>query len=123
MDLGGLEILLVQTLRDIGESSSGEIFSEVKKKRNIAYTSVTTTLYRLVDKGILKIRKESKKKIYYSINENGERYKSLVQKMTTGVVNAFGSQAISYLVENAETLSSEDIEKLRKTIEKIQQNE
>lgn len=123
MELGELEILLLQTLREVGETSPGKIFSEMKKKKDVAYTSVTTTLYRLVDKGLIKKRSESKKRIYYSIDEKGQKYNDLVEKMTTGIINAFGSQAISHLVENIESLSPEETEELRKAIDNLKRKE
>ncbi|TLZ85558.1 MAG: BlaI/MecI/CopY family transcriptional regulator, partial [Methanobacteriota archaeon] len=50
MELGELELAVLRAVRNLRSATSGAIYDEVRRSRDIAYTSVTTTLYRLVDK-------------------------------------------------------------------------
>src|SRR5207245_7321471 len=99
MELGELELAVLRAVRNLGSATSGAIFDEVRKSRDVAYTSVTTTLYRLVDKDLIAIRKESEKKIYYRVKE-GRAYRRAMATMLDRVVDTFGGAAVSYVLEN-----------------------
>jgi predicted transcriptional regulator len=108
MELGDLELAVLRAIRTLGQATSGAIYEEVRKSREIAYTSVTTTLYRLVDKGLVAVRKESEKKVYYRIRE-GRAYRKAMASMMDRVVDAFGGAAVSYILANPEGLSKEEL--------------
>ena len=99
MELGELELAVLRAVRNLGPATSGAIYEEVRKSREIAYTSVTTTLYRLVDKELVAVRKASEKKIYYRLKE-GRAYRKAMASMIDRVVDTFGGAAVSYLLEN-----------------------
>src|SRR5437870_11132321 len=99
MELGELELAVLRAVRNLGSATSGAIFDEVRKSRDVAYTSVTTTLYRLVDKDLIAIRKESEKKIYYRVKE-GRAYRRAMATILDRVVDTFGGAAVSYVLEN-----------------------
>ena len=99
MELGELELAVLRAVRNLGSATSGAIYEEVRKSREIAYTSVTTTLYRLVDKELVAVRKASEKKIYYRLKE-GRAYRKAMASMIDRVVDTFGGAAVSYLLEN-----------------------
>jgi predicted transcriptional regulator len=122
MDLGELELAVLQAVRSLGEASTGEIHREVKRKRDVAYTSVTTTLYRLVDKDLVSMRRESEKKVFYSIKD-GKAYERVMSTMMRRMVDTFGAAAISYVLENPGSLTQEEIAELRRMIEKAKAKE
>src|SRR6266705_1948491 len=117
MDLGELELAVLRAVRNLGSASSGAIFEEVRKSRDVAYTSVTTTLYRLVDKDLIAIRKESEKKIYYRVKE-GRAYRKAMASMIDSVVDTFGGAAVSYLLENPGPVPDAQIASLRTQVDK-----
>src|SRR2546428_10928014 len=98
MELGELELAVLRAVRNLGSATSGVIFEEVRKSRDVAYTSVTTTLYRLVDKDLVAIRKESEKKIYYRVKE-GRAYRKAMAPMLDRVVETVGGTARSLRLE------------------------
>src|SRR3989442_5552428 len=100
MELGELELAVLRAVRNLGSATSGAIYEEVRKSREIAYTSVTTTLYRLVDKELVAVRKASEKKIYYRLKQ-GRAYRKAMASMIDRVVDTFGGAAVSYLLENS----------------------
>src|SRR5438034_10531818 len=104
MELGELELAVLRAVRSLGETTTGEIHREVKKTRDVAYTSVTTTLYRLVDKDVVQVRRESEKKDYYSVKD-GRAYEKVISTMMRRMVDTFGAAAISYGLENPGNLT------------------
>src|SRR2546426_9122037 len=117
MELGELELAVLQAVRSLGEASTGSIHREVRKRRNVAYTSVTTTLYRLVDKDLVQMRRESEKKVYYSVKD-GRAYEKVMSTMMRRMVDTFGAAAVSYVLENPGNLNHEGLAELRRMIAK-----
>ena len=117
MELGDLELAVLRAVRNLGTATSGAIYSEVRKTRDVAYTSVTTTLYRLVDKDLIALRRESEKKVYYRIKE-GRAYRKAMASMIDRVVDTFGGAAVSYLLENPASLPKEQLASLQALVEK-----
>ena len=117
MELGDLELAVLRAVRNLGQSNPGAIYEEVRKSRDVAYTSVTTTLYRLVDKGLIAIRRESEKKVFYRVRE-GRAYRKAMASMIDRVVDTFGGAAVSYILENPASLPKAKIDDLRKQVEK-----
>ncbi len=117
MELGELEFAVLHAVRTLREATSGEIFRAVKKERNVAYTSVTTTLYRLVEKGLIAVRKQSEKRVYYRLNE-GRAYRRALAAIVDQLVSAFGAPAVSYLLQGDNVSSESDPDGLRTEIAK-----
>ena len=117
MELGELELAVLRSVRNLGSATSGEIFDEVRKSRDVAYTSVTTTLYRLVDKDLIAPRKESEKKVFYRVKE-GRAYRKAMASMIDRVVETFGGAAVSYILENPAPESEAKISALRSQVDK-----
>jgi predicted transcriptional regulator len=117
MELGELELAVLRSVRNLGPATSGAIYAEVRKSRDVAYTSVTTTLYRLVTKDLIAIRKASEKKVYYRIKE-GRAYRKAMASMIDRVVDTFGGAAVSYLLGNPGTVSEDQIVDLKAQVDK-----
>ena len=117
MELGDLELAVLRAVRNLGTATSGEIYDEVRMTREVAYTSVTTTLYRLVDKDLIAMRKQSEKKIRYRIKD-GRTYRKAMASMIDRVVDTFGGAAVSYLLENPSVIHGEQLANLRARVEK-----
>ncbi len=117
MELGDLELAVLRAVRNLGTATSGAIYDEVRKTRDVAYTSVTTTLYRLVDKELVAVRKQSEKKVYYRLKE-GRAYRKAMASMVDRVVDTFGGAAVSYLLEKPASLPEGQLAALRAQVEK-----
>src|SRR5438105_15366743 len=112
MELGELELAVLRAVRGLGSSTSGTIYDEVRKTRDVAYTSVTTTLYRLVDKDLIAMRKASAKKVFYRLKE-GRAYRKAMASMIDRVVPTFGGAAESYVLANPRPLTDAAARPLR----------
>jgi predicted transcriptional regulator len=106
MELGDLELAVLRAVRTLGEASSGDVYEEVRKGRDVAYTSVTTTLYRLVNKDLVTVRKQSEKRVFYRIKE-GRAYRRAMTEMMDSVLDTFGGAAVSYLLDNPDRMAAE----------------
>src|SRR3989337_2169972 len=100
MALGALETEVLSVVTELGEAKPKQIFLKVRERRPIAYTSVTNTLHRLAVKGLLRARKLSPKRVYYSI-DHGDAYRTTASLLVDRLVRAFGDSAISNLVARA----------------------
>jgi len=99
VELGELELTVLQAIRALGTGSPGAIYEEVRRHRPVAYTSVTTTLYRLVEKDLVAVRKISEKRAEYRIKD-GRTYRHAMATMLDRIVDTFGGAAVSYVLEN-----------------------
>ncbi len=122
MELGELELAVLRAVRNLGSASSGSIYEEVRKSRDVAYTSVTTTLYRLVNKDLIAMRKVSEKKVYYRLKA-GRAYKKALASMVDRVVDTFGGAAVSYLVDNPGGIPQAELASLKTQVEKRRSRE
>jgi predicted transcriptional regulator len=122
MELGELELAVLRAVRNLRSATSGAIFDEVRKTRDVAYTSVTTTLYRLVDKDLIAMRKESEKKVFYRLKE-GRAYRKAMASMINRVVDTFGGAAVSYVLANPGAISGDQLASLRSQVEKRRSKE
>jgi len=122
MELGDLELAVLRAVRNLGRATSGAIHQEVRKTRDVAYTSVTTTLYRLVDKGLIAVKKESEKKVYYRIKE-GRAYRKAMASMIDRVIDTFGGAAVSYVLENPGDLPPDLLASLKAQVEQQRSKE
>lgn len=111
MELGELELAVLRAVRTLGEASSGEVFNELRQSREVAYTSVTTTLYRLVEKDLLSVRRQSEKKAFYRIKD-GRAYRKAMASMVDSLLDTFGGAAVSYMLDNPGRLGPDDAEAL-----------
>jgi len=122
MELGDLELAVLRAVRTLGRATSGAIHQEVRKTRDVAYTSVTTTLYRLVDKGLVALKRESEKKVYYRIKE-GRAYRKAMASMIDRVIDTFGGAAVSYILEKPGELQGEELVSLKTEVERQRSKE
>jgi len=122
VELGDLELSVLRAVRTLGEASSGDVFEEVRRTRDVAYTSVTTTLYRLVDKDLVTVRKQSEKRVFYRIKD-GRAYRKAMASMVDSVLDTFGGAAVSYLLENPNRLADGRVDALREQVERRRKKE
>jgi len=122
VELGELEVAVLRAVRNLGKGTSGAIYEEVRKSRDVAYTSVTTTLYRLVDKDLVAMRKQSEKKVFYRVKE-GRAYRKAMASMVDRVVDTFGGAAVSYILENPASLQEDQLASLKAQVERRRSKE
>ncbi|MBI4448434.1 BlaI/MecI/CopY family transcriptional regulator [Candidatus Woesearchaeota archaeon] len=80
-----------------------EIHAKLKGKRNVAVSSVAVILDRLFLKGLVERNMETARGgvryIYFPTKNRKEFEKSVVEDVVNGLINRFGSTAVSYFHE------------------------
>ncbi len=113
---GELEAEIMQILWEKGALKGREIYEEVRKKREIAYTTVLTVLERLSKKGFIKKKKGPRSTEFIS-SISKEDFKSLVTyQLIRSALNISESLAISNFIDIFSEMHPEELEKLSKFI-------
>lgn len=119
-EIGDLEADVLKVLKRSGSASAGEIMTELKPDRVLAYTTVSTTLDRLYRKGVVTRRSVSGKtgqKHVYSFSENPGLEKQVVNRMVDKLVSAFGPSVVSTIYDRLSEVSPDEAAKLREAID------
>jgi predicted transcriptional regulator len=115
--LGPLEAEIMEVVWAEGEVTVRDVHRTLNKSRDIAYTTVMTTLGRLADKGFLQ-RVEAQPAHRFSAILSREQYaSSTVKSVVDWLVNHFPDPAVSYFIDRVEKEDEEVIERLRKAID------
>lgn len=122
--LGPLETEVMETVWDLGETTVRDVFGKLAGQRNIAYTTVMTTMARLASKGLL-ARDTSGLAHRYRPTVTREEYaRSTVTSVVDWLVDAFPEPAISYfakVIDDGADVSA--LEGLRGRIERLREQE
>lgn len=99
-----------------------EVLEQIRKEKELAYTTVATILTRLHDKGLLK-RSEKNSVVYYSPKISREDFgKKVAGSFFTNFFQSFGDTAIASFAESIEELSKEKKDYFLKLLEKHNEN-
>ncbi len=102
--LGDLQQQIMDIVWRRNKCSTRNIVSELKKTRNVAYTTVATILQRLYHQGLLE-RTQQGLAYIYSPKLSKESYsKKLAQSFLKKFIHSFGDVAIASFVETIDSL-------------------
>lgn len=98
------------------------VLEQIRKEKNLAYTTVATILTRLHEKGLLK-RVEKNSVVYYSPKISRENFsKKVAGSFFTHFFQSFGDTAIASFAESIEELPKEKKDYFLKLLEKHNEN-
>lgn len=120
MELGDLEAEVLSAVKQLDEASGSEVLKELRKNKDIAYTTVTTTLDRLYKKGLLSRKQTLGRggvRYLYSSKHDAEIEGKIVEGAIGRLLSAFGSQAVSMIYEKLEEVPKNDIRELKERVE------
>ncbi|MEE9116443.1 MAG: BlaI/MecI/CopY family transcriptional regulator [Thermoplasmata archaeon] len=115
--LGSLEMQVISVLKTKGFSNGRGILNQLRKADiDIAYTTVSTVLFRLYEKGLVERKEEryrgGKRYIYFYKNIETE----YVDSMIGNIITTFGKPALAQFLERVEELSREELEELKEKL-------
>lgn len=115
--LGELELEVMEIIwRSSSPISVREVAETLKKKRQIAYTTVMTVMGRLVEKGLLK-RQESARAYIYQPNYSKDRFLTKITRQIIKTLQVhFGEAAIAHFAEEADKLALKKRKELLKIL-------
>ena len=119
--LGPLEKEIMEIVWNRTETSTHDVLEELRKKRDIAMTTVSSTLNRLHDKNLLKRRTDKGVRglcYYYSPLLKKEEFENMI---TFGVMDKllkdFREPTTAYFIEELVKSDPKKLQELRKKIE------
>lgn len=116
MALGELELTLLSLLRRAGEMTPSELHEAVRKQRKIAYTSVTTTLYRLRQKGLVSVHVGATGKVLYAAEPGSPSGRGALAEIVGHLVDAFGEASVSHAVDARAVHSRQELSAMERQI-------
>ncbi|MFN2593692.1 MAG: BlaI/MecI/CopY family transcriptional regulator [Actinomycetota bacterium] len=115
--LGPLENDIMDVVWDRSEVTVRDVHKAIRRKRQIAYTTVMTTLGRLADKGLLE-RIEDQPAHHYRARVSREEYaNSTVKSVVDWLVTRFPDPAVAYFLDRVEEEDADVIDRLRAAID------
>ena len=97
--LGPLEAEVMEAVWDRGDTTVRDVHASLARRRDIAYTTVMTTMGRLASKGLLARDTSGLAHRYRPTLTRAEYAKSMVHSVVDWLVGSFPEPAISYFVD------------------------
>ena len=97
--LGPLETEVMEAVWDRGDTTVRDVHAALERRRDIAYTTVMTTMGRLASKGLLARDTSGLAHRYRPTLTRDEYAKSMVHSVVDWLVGSFPEPAISYFVD------------------------
>lgn len=112
------ELELMTILWRLEEGSVSDVMAHLPKGRDLAYTSVSTILRILEQKGILKARKEGRGHIYTPQINKSEYESKTVKHVLDRVFDGIPVALVRQLFDSVK-LNEKDIKELKKLIDQV----
>ena len=114
--LGPLESDIMDVVWERGEVTVREVHEVLRRDRNIAYTTVMTTLGRLADKRIVKRHETTSAHRFTPLVTRDDYARSTVKSVVDWLVSHFPDPAVAYFVDRVET-DERALERLRRALD------
>ena len=111
---GELEILRV--LWQGGASSLGDVCAALRRERDVATTTVATMLRVMLDKGLVRRKREGRGHQWSAAVTHAAAAHSMVGKLVDGIFDGSAQRLVAHLVEGGQ-LSAEELAELRALIQ------
>lgn len=114
--LGELQLAVLRVLWREGEADVESICRELRPERDVAYSTVSTVLSRLLDRGVVSREKEGRSYLYRAEVDEGEVRRSMVERLLDRLFGGDPAELVGHLVRRRE-LGDADLDRLRALIE------
>ncbi|MEF3274242.1 MAG: BlaI/MecI/CopY family transcriptional regulator [Chloroflexus sp.] len=114
--LGPLETEIMQILWQEGSSTVKKVHRRLAQQRDIAYTTVMTTMSRLADKGVLRREREGLAYVYTPVISEDEFVNMVVQQVLDGLLDDYSDTAIAYMVDYLAQNNPSELRRLQREI-------
>jgi predicted transcriptional regulator len=119
--IGELESDVLEVLKVKGQATGAEVMDVLKEGRDIAYTTVSTTLDRLYKKRLVERKPlpgPGGTKYLFSLGKDEKLKRQIVESTLDRITNAFGETAYSAIYRRLDSLSEEELDRLKKQVDK-----
>jgi predicted transcriptional regulator len=97
--LGPLETEIMQTIWQDERSTVKKVHRKLSQQRDIAYTTVMTTMSRLAEKGVLNRHREGLAYVYSPAITEDDFVTMVVQQVLDGLLDDYSETAVDYMVD------------------------
>jgi len=104
--------------RGFEDFAVGDVHRVFSRKREIAYTTVMTTLARLHDKELLRRRKDGKRYVYSPRLTREEFLQDTAREVLSGLEEAGTEHALALLAEKVSEAGAETLDELEAMIQR-----
>ena len=117
--LGPLETEVMQAVWATGPVTTRDVHQQIRRRRDIAYTTVMTIMGNLTRKGLLERRLEGRAYLYWATATQEEVTRSQVAKVVGALLARFAEPAMSYLTGKLNTLSEDTLAELEAEVARL----
>lgn len=110
------EIMDVVWSRGLREFAVSDVLEILERRREIAYTTVMTTLVRLHEKAVLERRRDGKRYLYTPRHTREEFVQATIREVLESLGSATGRDVLALLVETASAADEEALDELERMI-------
>lgn len=114
--LGPLETEIMQILWQEGSSTVKKVHRKLAQQRDIAYTTVMTTMSRLADKGVLNRERDGLAYVYTPVISEDEFVNLVVRQVLDGLLDDYSDTAISYMIDYLAHNNPTELRRLQREI-------
>ena len=109
------QIEIMNEVWRVGEATVRDVYEALRARRNIAYTTVMTTMKTMETKGHLKKRTEGRAFVYRATEQKNRALRRIVGDFIDRVFNGSAEPLLVHLIEERH-LSPRDLEEATKMI-------
>lgn len=113
---GELQLAVLRVLWRGGECTVEEICRELRPEREVAYSTVSTVLSRLLDRDVVSRRKEGRSYRYRAELEEDQVRGSMVEELLDRVFGGDPAELVNHLLRR-DDVDEADLDRLREMIE------
>jgi predicted transcriptional regulator len=114
---GKLQRAIIEIVWELGEASVREVWKQLRKEKELVYTTILTSMQRLEKDGWLTHRLEGNKNIYTPTKTREQAGAGSVRKFIHKMFNGNAALLFQQLVEEDE-LSDKELHELKRLIDK-----
>ena len=116
MRLVGRQLAIMKVLWEHGEATVAQIQEWLSVQPPLAYSTVSTVLSRMEQKGLVSHRREDRVYFYQPAVSQEQAGKTMVDDMLRRICDGSPSQLVNHLLES-EQVDSKELQRIKKLIE------
>jgi predicted transcriptional regulator len=115
--LGPLETEIMQILWKDRRSTVKKVHRKLSQNRDIAYTTVMTTMGRLSEKGVLDRHPEGLAYVYAPAISEEDFVSMVVRQVLDGLMDDYSDMAVDYMVDYLAENDPDELQRLQQVIQ------
>lgn len=115
--LGPLETDIMQIVWQDERSTVKKVHRKLSQNRDIAYTTVMTTMSRLAEKGVLHRHREGLAYVYTPAISEDDFVTMVVQQVLDGLMEDYSETAIDYMIDYLARSNPSELRRLQRILQ------